>query len=192
VSYGVEIVNEDGRIIIDDKVSNLYCPYPEVAGGNSYPPPNYTNGDLVLARPFTTNSSLTEGGLAGCFYNIIRPIAGNVTGSTNYGFEVRNSAGDLTYISDASNIDATLIVYGSLLFGSGTVTFTDLYPMEELYVSIDNTDNLVQFGPNRVLGYDYNYEERSIRPFRSGVFLSTPDGNAATNFDYSIWRVRGL
>lgn len=83
MSYGIQIFNQDGRKQVDsDEIApNTYLTNVTSSAytAMAYPPPNYVNGDLVLAR--AADNPVTVGTGTGAYVPIAR---GRVINSTQY------------------------------------------------------------------------------------------------------------
>ena len=125
MSYGIVIKNSDSRVQIAEDFSNMFVNSTGNASrGAAYPPTGFSAGDMVACRATSTgyaavaydnvtNNRYEFGDIrtSSTFYDdasafqfkILRPFAGNVSSSNDYGLEVFTSSGDVVYSTSKEN-----------------------------------------------------------------------------------------
>lgn len=126
MSYGIEVLNTNNRVQIDQNFSNMFINSSGTAfRGNAFPPSGFSAGDMVVARATgngycsvaydnvtnnryefgdTRTSSTYYDDASAYSYKIIRPFAGNVAAATSgYGLEVFTGSGDVAYSTKKTN-----------------------------------------------------------------------------------------
>lgn len=188
MTYGLSIVNSDSRVQIDSSYSNmyLYSYTPAYAASNSnYPPPNFSSGDLLMARPYVSsgtrsvNLSRVSGSpkMPECYYHTMKRVAGNLTNpNSGMGLAVYNSAGQVQFYSGSNNKMLEIASIGTISgnfsgpYTKAALPNTVYYPsstgtisnLSKYYCLIQNTDYNISFSPDGLLRYDgllgYEYE----------------------------------
>lgn len=138
MSYGIQILNADGRVQVDDRgyAPNTYLKSisAQAYTAMSYPPANYVTGDLVIARPAsnspthpTAPQTATTGSATGDYIPMARHRNnGDFYGSDNTpSTEYQNTAGIVTGLvrSQYGNIAApAAIEYGLDIYSDNSTT----------------------------------------------------------------------
>lgn len=143
MSYGILVKNIDGRVQMDENVTNVF-PDPATEGsaivGSEYPPIGISSSEMVAVRaksdghvavgvnadPNTTyngpafmstnNYYITrfEGPTSGFGYYVLKPYAGNVSPSiTGTGFEIYNSSSQVVFSATESSINFKIVALGN-------------------------------------------------------------------------------
>ena len=144
MSYGIEILNTNSRVQIDQNFSNMFISSSGTASrGTAFPPSAFSAGDMVIARATgngycsvaydnetnnryefgDTRTSETYYDDASFYsYKIISPFAGNVSAATSgYGLEVFTSSGDVAY--STKKTDFVKIAALGTIPGNSTLRF---------------------------------------------------------------------
>ena len=193
MSYGIEIQNSDGRVQIAEDFSNVFIQSSGSASrGASFPPTGFSAaaGDIVISRATTTgytsvggsgnsgtfgltNTSQTQFDDAAAFqWKILRPFAGNVSSSSDYGIEVFTADGDLTYSTSKENFVRIATV--GAMSGSGTVRYpaTGTIDLSKHYCMLSRT------------GLGHFYLETEIT-FELGTFIIASENMQGFQYNYT-------
>tara|TARA_R110000803_G_scaffold60363_1_gene119553 strand:+ start:3332 stop:3985 length:654 start_codon:yes stop_codon:yes gene_type:complete len=217
VSYGLEIKNQDGVIIVDNTYSNLQLDSQvTVAPNASFPIAGTTKGNIVLCRPpindtgvmgldVTSSRFYEQSVLLTTYPNIANYICKyvdtfaslGVSGNTGYGLNAYDSAGTLQYGATYRDTSVSLIDAGEMASGNTTRTITlGAYTnyLDECFVMLNNTWIADQsfFGDFRGLYYVYDWVNHNIIIHNERAPSGVNPVAWGQSFTYAVYRIRGL
>lgn len=219
MSYGFEVKNQDGRVIIDENYPNFFVgninesPI-SVAAGTAYPPAGYTTGTLVLARtPIGTDGYVSRAPNLwaapytytkfefACDYYLINPFTSLSASTSGYGLEIYGSANDVIFSATSNNKVFEVVAVGEIP-ATDTTTTELYYPsstavldnLSDYYVLLNTTMSWAYFGVRTHLDYYYDWTGTNsgrIHIVRTRTFgFNTPEPYVY-QMPYMIMRLRG-
>lgn len=219
MAYGIEIQNQDGRVIIDENYPNFFVGNVSelpvsAAAGDAYPPTGYTAGTLVLARtPVNTDGYVSRAPNLwsapytytkfefACDYYLVKPFDIASPATSGYGLEVYDSSADLIFSATSNNKMFEVVAVGEIP-ASDTTTIEIHYPsstavldnLSDYFVLLNTTMSWAYFGVRTHIDYYYDWtgtDSGRIHIVRSRTFGLNPPEPIGFSMQYMILRLRG-
>ena len=181
MSYGIEIKNSNGNVLIDEKYPNYYLDTasPNTASpGATYPPSGTVSGDLIFARPPSNQSKAVNiakgspsvwdndstpdsfqiypGSPTSYSYYRAKKYSDLTIPSTGYGMQIYGATNELHYTVGQSEKEIQLVAVGqwSRFYKITFPSNTGVYTDLDKYYCLMNTTNHEAFS-NAFFAYDY-------------------------------------
>lgn len=200
MSFGITVLNQDGRTQIDEIYSNQSVVTESISSasyGAAYPPSGYASSDLVLTKAPTGVRSLVCRDIyynspkfgaytnrdyslpvppAASTYNyyLARKNTGYLGAGTDFGLDVYNSAGETVFSATSRNKILQCVAAGTSPNGTGSIT-----SMSSTWETTSDLDNVVYYpsSTGTVSDLDKHYVPLNNTQFYCFDYYSTEIGS---------------